>query len=43
MEEKSVRDINEEIIFKLTELNLILEKMVGVYEKEFSTSHKSWN
>ncbi len=43
MEEKNVRDINEEIIFKLTELNSILEKIISVYEKKFSTSHKSWN
>ncbi len=42
MEEKSIRDINEDLIYKLKELNSILRKIIKKYqdhEKEFSITH----
>jgi len=47
MEEKALRDINEEIILKLEQLNLVLEQMAEEYkwlyenEKKRSLAHSS--
>lgn len=43
MEEKSVGDLNEEIIYLLIELNTILEKKfkISENEKQLSTPHNS--
>ena len=43
MEDKSISDLNEKIIIKLTELNLILEKIIIEREKELSVAYKSRN
>ena len=43
MENENLRDINEKIILKLTELNLILEKIILEREKELSVAYKSRN
>jgi len=42
MKEESIQDINEELIYKLKELNSILNKMIKEYEdheKKFSVTY----